>query len=139
MRLDSLIAGIAHIGVRVHDLQTARAFYEGLGFRFVAGPVGPEPAAILEHPSGTVVNFILNANSGTSKNVLMDLPEKHPGYTHIALAVSDLRAVQAELSDLGVRITEGPMKLGPGVRALFVRDPDGNVIEFNQARQPADG
>ena len=50
----------------------------------------------------------------------MDLSEKHPGYTHMAFAVSDLRAVEAELAALGVRITEGPMDLGAGVRARFV-------------------
>ncbi len=133
MQLDTLITGIAHIGIRVRNLEISRTFYESLGFRFVAGPVGPEPAAILEHPSGTTINFILNASSGSSENVLLDLPEKHPGYTHMALAVSNLEAVEAELKKLGARITEGPMDLGPGVRALFVRDPDGNVIEFNQA------
>lgn len=135
MGLEKLISGIAHVGIRVRDLQISRTFYEGLGFRFVAGPVGPEPAAILQHPSGTVINFILNANSDAAENVLMDLPQKHPGYTHIALAVSDLVAVEAEIKALGVGITEGPMDLGPGVRGVFVRDPDGNVIEFNEARK----
>ena len=132
MKLDSLITGVAHVGIRVRDLATSRAFYEGLGFEFVAGPLGPEPAAILAHPSGAVINFILNASSGSSENVLMDVPVKHPGYTHVALAVSDVDAAQRELESLGVRITEGPIEF-PGARAIFVRDPDGNVIEFNQS------
>jgi lactoylglutathione lyase len=63
----------------------------------------------------------------------MDLPAKHAEYTHMALAVSDSDAVEAELDVLGVRTTEGPMDFGPGVRALFVRDPDGNVIELNES------
>lgn len=133
MKFDTLISGIAHVGIRVRDLATSRTFYEDLGFRFIAGPVGPEPVAILDHPSGTVLNLILNANSERSENVLMDLAEKHPGYTHMALAVSNLVAVEAELNTLGVRITEGPVDLGPGVRAIFVRDPDGNVIELNES------
>ena len=41
------ITGIAHVGIRVHDLDRSRAFYELLGFEFVVGPVGPEPVAIL--------------------------------------------------------------------------------------------
>ena len=52
MSFASLITGIAHVGIRVHDLDRARAFYERLGFEFVVGPVGPEPVAILSHPSG---------------------------------------------------------------------------------------
>ncbi len=132
MSFDDWISGFAHVGIRVRDLAISRAFYEGLGFRFVAGPVGPEPAAILEHPSGTTINFILNGSGSGSENVLMDVPEKHPGYTHMALAVSDVDAVKRGLDALAVRITEGPVDF-PGARALFVRDPDGNVIEFNQS------
>src|SRR6185436_14555039 len=77
MTMDSLITGVAHIGIRVHDLRRSRAFYEKLGFRFVAGPLGPEPVAIMSHPSGIEVNFILNAASEDQPNVLMDVPDKH--------------------------------------------------------------
>jgi len=132
MALDSLITGIAHIGIRVRDLEVSRTFYEFLGFKFVAGPVGPEPAAILEHPSGAIVNFILNASSTASENVLMDVDEKHAGYTHMALAVRDVDAAQEALEAHGVQITEGPIDF-PGARAIFFRDPDRNVIELNQA------
>jgi lactoylglutathione lyase len=131
MSLDEQITGIAHVGIRVRDLAISRAFYELLGFKFIAGPVGPEPAAILEHPCGTTVNFILNASSERADNILMDVPEKHPGYTHMALAVRDLAVVQEELESHAIHITEGPVEF-PGARALFIRDPDGNVIELNQ-------
>ncbi|MDD1648931.1 MAG: VOC family protein [Methylococcaceae bacterium] len=93
MSLDSLITGIAHVGIRVHDLARSRSFYEQLGFNFVVGPVGPEPVAILTHPSGITINLILNAPEAAAPNVLMDVEQKHPGYTHIALAVSDVGAV----------------------------------------------
>ncbi|MFV1993303.1 MAG: VOC family protein, partial [Acidiferrobacterales bacterium] len=68
------IIGINHVGIRVTSLDTARKFYEKLGFIFIVGPVGPEPVAIMEHPSGVVINLILNANSGMSENILMDIP-----------------------------------------------------------------
>lgn len=132
MGLDTLITGIAHIGIRVRDLSTSRAFYEAVGFKFIAGPLGPEPVAILEHPAGIVLNLILNASSSSSENVLMDLPEKHPGYTHMSLSVANLDEVHQELRAQGIGITEGPVEF-PGARALFVRDPDGNVVELNQS------
>ena len=131
MDFESLITGIAHVGIRVRELPRSRSFYEGLGFQFIAGPVGPEPVAILIHPSKVVLNLILNANANTEANVLMDRPEKHAGYTHMALLVSDLDAAAGQLEASGVTITEGPIQF-PGARALFVRDPDGNVIEFHQ-------
>jgi lactoylglutathione lyase len=132
MALDSQITAVAHVGIRVHDLARARAFYERLGFKFVAGPIGPEPVAILAHPSGVEINLILNAANGAAPNILMDVPEKHPGYTHVALAVRDVAAMQAELVAAGIPLSGGPVTFPGGSRAIFVRDPDRNVIEFNQ-------
>jgi len=54
-------------------LARSRAFYSKLGFEFVVGPVGPEPVAIMKHPAGVEVNFILNANVAEAPNVLMDV------------------------------------------------------------------
>ena len=103
------ITGINHVGIRVTDLDRARDFYEQLGFVFVVGPIGPEPVAIMEHPSGVNINFILNADSGISENILMDIPERHPGYTHMALDVTDIELVEARLNQLRIKITEGPI------------------------------
>ena len=71
------IKGINHIGLRVSNVETTRGFYEKLGFEFIIGPIGPEPVAIMEHPSGVNINFILNASDNNTLNVLMDVPEKH--------------------------------------------------------------
>jgi lactoylglutathione lyase len=127
------ITGIAHYGVRVHDLERSRAFYGLLGFELVAGPMGPEPVAVLTHPSGIEVNLVLNAAHASAPNVLMDVEEKHPGYTHVALRVSDVKATQTALEAAGVALTEGPVTFPGGAVSIFVRDPDRNVIEFNQA------
>lgn len=129
---DSLVTGIAHVGIRVHDLATARAFYELLGFSFSAGPMGPEPVAILLHPAGLEINLILNAPSPTAENVLMDVPEKHAGYTHVAFSIRDLDATMARLKDAGIAVSGGPVTYPNGSRAFFVRDPDRNVIELLQ-------
>ncbi len=126
------IVGINHIGIRVTDLEKARKFYEHLGFEFIVGPVGPEPVAIMEHPSGVDINLILNADSGIKDNILMDIPEKHPGYTHIALDVNNIEVVQDTIEKLDIKITEGPITLPNGDIMFFIRDQDRNVIEFHQ-------
>ncbi len=126
------ITGINHVGLRVRSLETARAFYEQLGFEFIVGPIGPEPVAVMLHPSGVNINFILNATSDASaSNVLMDIPEKHTGFTHIALEVDDLDAVQQQLAAREIPITE-TVELPDGTVFIFVRDPDDNVIEFHK-------
>ena len=129
------IIGINHIGIRVNNLESAREFYEKLGFQFIIGPIGPEPVAIMEHPSGVNINFILNADSGSTKNILMDMPERHPGYTHMALDVTDIVAIEETLNALEIKITEGPVTLPDGGIMLFIRDQDTNVIEFHQRGQ----
>ncbi len=126
------ITRINHVGLRVRELETARAFYEKLGFEFIVGPIGPEPVAVMEHPTGINLNFILNASADASeKNLLMDVPEKHTGYTHIALEITDAGEVEKQLAANDIPITE-TVSLPDGRLFFFVRDPDGNVIEFHR-------
>ena len=125
------IVRINHIGLRVTDLEIAREFYEKLGFEFIAGPIGPEPVAIMEHPSGININFILNASKNQIVNMLMDIPEKYTGYTHVALEVTDMQSTQAYLESIDYEITEGPIVTSEGASFIFIRDPDQNVIEFH--------
>ena len=125
------ITRINHVGLRVRDLALARAFYEKLGFEFLGGPIGPEPVAIVEHPSGVNINFILNASPDASPtNVLMDESAKHTGFTHIALEITDVEDVKRQLNSHDIVITESVEF--EGAAFFFVRDPDGNVIEFHK-------
>jgi len=126
------ISRINHVGLRVRSLERAKSFYEKLGFNFIAGPIGPEPVAIMEHPTDININFILNASNDASPgNVLMDVPEKHTGFTHIALEITDKKAVELHLKEAGIPITE-TVELPDGAAFFFIRDPDGNVIEFHR-------
>lgn len=126
------IGGLAHVGVRVHDLERSMRFYALFGFEKIAGPVGPEPVAILLHPSGLELNLILNAPRASEPNILMDVPEKHAGITHFALLCDDILAAKARLEAAGIALSGGPIRLGQFADAIFVRDPDRNVIELHQ-------
>jgi lactoylglutathione lyase len=126
------IQGLAHIGIRVHDWQRSLRFYELLGFTKTAGPIGPEPVVIMDHPSGLELNLVVNAPSATDPNILMDVPAKHPGITHIALLVPSLDEAKAKLDAAGIPLSGGPIQFGPKARGMFVRDPDRNVIELHQ-------
>lgn len=124
------ITRINHLGLRVKDLDISRDFYEKLGFIFLAGPVGPEPVAIMEHPSGININFILNADAECTENILMDTPKKNTGYTHVALEVNDAISALNSVKELGITVT-GEVEF-EGAKFFFIRDPDSNVIEFHQ-------
>jgi len=126
-----VITAVAHIGIRVHSLERSLAFYRVLGFELVAGPIGPEPVAILINKAGVEINLVLNAPSATEPNILMDVPEKHPGYTHVALMVDDLEAARAHVEAAGITLSGGPIQFTPTARGFFIRDPDRNVIEIH--------
>lgn len=126
------LLGLAHIGIRVYDLERSLRFYALLGFVKTAGPVGPEPVAILMHPSGVELNLVINAPTRDEPNVLMDVPTKHAGITHVALLCPDILAAKASLEAAGIPLSGGPIEFMPGARGIFVRDPDRNVIELHQ-------
>lgn len=126
------VSGLAHSGIRVHDLERSVRFYTLLGFRKTTGPIGPEPVAILDHSSGVELNLVLNAPHANEPNILMDMPEKHPGITHLTLLCSDITAAKDRLEAAGFPLSGGPLRLGPGAQAIFVRDPDRNVVDLHQ-------
>jgi lactoylglutathione lyase len=99
-----------------------------LGFRHAWGPFGAEKVTSLVHPSGLEINLIVNAKDAVAPNVLMDVPEKYAGYTHVALKIDDLGVIEAALAESGLAIS-GRRGQNP-TKAVFVRDPDGNVIEL---------
>src|SRR5271168_12495 len=125
------IERVAHIGIRVRDLDRALAFYGVLGFTLSHKAQGDD-VAIIRNPQGVEINLILNANAGDpAKNILMDVGEKYAGYTHIALRVASIPDTIAALKVHDIRITQGPVKFGEdGGVSIFVRDPDRNVIEL---------
>ena len=124
------IEAVNHVGIRVGDRSRSVAFYELLGFAMIqdAGFEQGHPI-IMKHPSGVVLNLLGPANVPGGSNVLMDIDEKHPGYTHIALTVASSSAAQAFMVEHGIEIT-GSFHFGD-LSAFFIRDPDRNVIELD--------
>ena len=59
----------------------------------------------------------------------MDVDVKYPGFTHVALEVPSIEGAAAALEEAGIQ-TSGNRTHGETTVALFIRDPDRNVIEF---------
>jgi lactoylglutathione lyase len=127
------IQQIDHVGIRVTDEARSLDFYKKLGFDVTFRAEGA-PVIIVINAHGVELNFIVNGTQPPGgRNVLMDVADKHPGYTHVALRVGSIDRITDELRSLGIEITEGPLPLGSGV-SVFIRDPDGNVIELREHR-----
>ena len=121
-----------HVGIRVTDRDIARDFYQKLGF--VETEYLPnEQANEMETASGVRINLIMNgAKRPNNANILLDEPIKYAGFTHAAFVVDDIEKLQDWLQANQIAITEGPRQIVPRRMTLFIRDPDGNVLEFNQ-------
>jgi len=122
---------VDHIGVRVRDLDRALAFYRVLGFDLVHRAENDD-VVIIRNEHGVELNLVFNAKAGDlTTNILMDVPDKFPGYTHIALRISSIPATIAALKANDIAITQGPVSFGQGGQvSVFIRDPDRNVIEL---------
>lgn len=133
-----VIDRVDHIGIRVRDFERAMAFYRVLGFE-LRHRVDFDAVAIIRNDRGIEINLVLNAKED-EPNILMDVPVKHAGYTHVALHVASVRATIDTLKANGIAITQGPVSFGEdGGVSVFVRDPDRNVIELRGAKEDIPG
>ena len=130
------IERVDHIGIRVRDLDRALAFYQVLGFALAHRAVSDD-VAIIRNEHGVELNLVFNANAGDpATNILMDVRDKYPGYTHIALRVASIPETVAALNENGIPIAQGRVSFGEsGQISVFVRDPDRNVIELRGREQ----
>jgi lactoylglutathione lyase len=131
------IEAVDHIGIRVRRLDRSLAFYRRLGFE-LHHRAKDDAVAVVRNAAGVELNLIFNANAGAEdKNLLMDLPEKYSGYTHMALRVARIADVLTVLAAEGIAISQGPVTFGDGAVSVFIRDPDRNVIELRGRGQDA--
>jgi catechol 2,3-dioxygenase-like lactoylglutathione lyase family enzyme len=115
------LKAIRHTGIRISDVDKAKNFYgQVLGMSELPRPELPVPGAWYEC-NGVQVHLI--GESGAMRG---------PGVgPHIALQVADLEQTKQELKMRGIPFQE--LTPPPSMRAnpvLFVRDPDGNVVEL---------
>lgn len=124
------IESVNHVGIRVSDKDRSISFYSLLGFELISdhGFDSGHPV-IMRHRSGVVLNLLGPADGPQGTNILMDVEEKHAGITHVALTVNALEDARNFVIDNEIRIT-GSFSFG-NMSAIFIRDPDRNVIELD--------
>ena len=121
--MDFEISQILHSSLLVQDTERSIEFYRGvLGLQVdYSRPEMGFPGAWLE-----VGNQQIHLLELPNPDPRRGRPEHGGRDRHTAMQVSDIDALQYNLEKAGVPFTRSKS----GRKALFVRDPDGNALEF---------
>ncbi|HEV8292050.1 MAG TPA: VOC family protein [Tepidisphaeraceae bacterium] len=115
---DWSIQRIDHVAINVSDMPRARAFYgEVLKLKEVPRPKSFDFAGAW-YRIGTVDLHLISRNE-------VDPPSRR----HFAFWVSDVHAAAKSIESAGISVTWDTYKID-GIDRFFVRDPDGNRLEF---------
>lgn len=142
-----MIRGIHHVALVTDDLERALRFYrDALGFTEITGGgwrPGPEGSSIHDRVVGlegsgadavmlSAGNLILELFQYSSPAVEGEIPTSQAnmkGWRHIGLDVVNIDDVYERMCAAGGIFDRPPQDLG-FVKAVYGRDPDGNLIEI---------
>jgi glyoxylase I family protein len=143
-----MINGINHVGLSTSNLDGMVAFYRDfLGFEVRASfewSGSPPIDELIGVPDSAARTCVLSAG-----NLYLELfqylnpatpgpgrPLRQPfdrGYTHICIDVSDIDAEHERLTAAGAQFNRAPPhREMSGLKAIYGRDPDGNIIELQE-------
>jgi catechol 2,3-dioxygenase-like lactoylglutathione lyase family enzyme len=145
-----MIRGIHHTSISTGNLERLLGFYRdlvGIDVLFVADFSGEEIENVTALPGAKGKVAMLRAANAhielfeyaapTPRAGDGDRPVCDHGLTHLCFDVVDLPTEYARLSAAGVPFHCPPQLLGRGtVLTTYARDPDGNVVEFQEILNP---
>ena len=135
---------LTHVGITVSDIERSIEFYErNFGFKVVGRTVFDEafftaatplydftdttcPLAIMAAPCGVQIELFQFIPQLEKERV----PWNRVGITHIALATDNVLEMCKQLRANKVEFCMEPLQRGDGGYWVFLRDPDGNMIEL---------
>lgn len=138
-----MLTRIDHVGLAVHDLDAAIAFYEQtFGVHVVHQEVnedqGVREVMLAVGDSGACIQLLAPLTPQSTIATFLD--RNGEGIQQVAYGVDDIDAATAELLDRGVRLLyDEPRRGTAGSRVNFVhpRDAHGVLIELVEAATPA--
>ena len=150
-----MIRGIHHVAISTPDLDRLVTFYVDV--------VGFEQVMSTEWSDRPIIDRIIGLNGSAARQIMLKAgnaylelfeysspiprgadPTRSPsdhGYTHFCLDVTDIDAEHERLMAGGMTFHSPPptaAELGSGrLRAIYGRDPDGNIVELQEILHPA--
>jgi glyoxylase I family protein len=122
-----LFTGLEHTAIASPNPELlARWYVENLGFVINFTYAGNY---FVKAPNGAMLEIIPAEGSAP------ETQSRTPGLRHLAVAVSDFDAAQANLKAKGVHFTGEPISV-QGNRLLFFTDADGNLLHLIEREHP---
>lgn len=120
--------GAFSVSLNVKDIYASKAFYEKLGFSVMGGDINQN--WLIMKNGNTVIGLFQGMFEG---NILTF----NPGWDQNAEEVNpfqDVRDIQKQLKKSGVVLDKEANPETQGAEHIILKDPDGNVIMFDQHR-----
>ncbi len=139
---DAAVSAFNHVGQCVTDLERSRRFYvDVLGFepwRELNFPDSPSDRLLRLTPpidmtacylrmDGFVLELLHFAGSGAAPLPFRERTMNEPGLTHVSVSVDDIEETCRRVVEYGGEVLDDTNMDG---MAVFVRDPDGQLIEL---------
>ena len=123
----SLFKILSHVSITVTDVNKARDFFTGvLGFEEISRPAFDFPGIWYSLGGDLQLHIILNDQL---VRPAVEREKIEARYPHFALWTDDCDGTAERIESLGLvcrDVFSGPT----GLRQVFVKDPDGNMVEF---------
>jgi catechol 2,3-dioxygenase-like lactoylglutathione lyase family enzyme len=145
-----VITGMHHVAISVSDIDRSIAFYtEALGMELTVAPftlAQPDLEEIMDTEQLDGRMCLVSGGGVTLELFEFVSPRPAPpadpfisrrGFTHFGFTVDDIEAEHARLSARGVKFLSRIMTFQPTYRAVYGKDPDGNVFELLQPLETA--
>jgi catechol 2,3-dioxygenase-like lactoylglutathione lyase family enzyme len=144
-----VIKSFNHVGLSVVSLEKSVSFYRDvLGMEVIVETTfeGERYSAILGLKEAT--GRVAFLKSGSTQLELFEFSNPKPasgsperpvcdhGITHFCIEVIDVDRAYEQLSRAGVAFHCPPLAFSEGTKATYARDPDGNVFELLEEREP---
>ncbi len=124
------VLGFMHAKLDVTDMARSEWFYRDV--------LGLVQGARYRLAQGEIAQYLpIGSSSGVELWYESDREVAAPTRCHIAFQVDDVLAWASYLREIGVDVAEEPFDIGHE-RIMFLRDPDGYLIELNEQRAGGD-
>lgn len=122
--------GIDHPAIAADNVETLTKWYcEVLGYKVFAKT--EKPVYIIEAPDGTYIEIMPK-----DETLRPDRTVNTPGWSHLALRVSDMDKAMAALERHGVKWEGAEFTAAGGGRIRNFNDPEGNLLQIVQRGVP---